>query len=575
MKYIIFYFDITAAKIFVEKADESGNLSMVLSSPYNFAARDEILARVVNVDEADEINSHLDAGYNFHMYQKYTPLKAGAGIIFDDISSVYKASDYGFVKYDRDKSSMVLLSPLRIQKDKLKAFYIIHPTKFKKIPTMQEIEENLNKLKIYSMVDKNTLEHDLGKIDVNIAQVHRVKVAQGKEPRDGYNEYFTPLIDFEKKAGKILEDGSIDFKEVGSIVEIKQRQAILKRIPAVTPEDGFNVYGEKVAGVMKGTEGYTIGENIIPSVDPNIYASSIDGCLELARRTVSVSPISLVKGDVGYESGNIDFHGTVHIQGSVLPGFFVKAKGDIVIGKDITDAIVEADGNITVKLGIEGKGMTKVAAGGNINAKFIINSKVEAMGTIQIDDSIINSTVFSNDKIFVTDKHGKIIGGETTALNLIKAKISGVPNENKTILAVGKNIFIEKALAEIKGKMEPVKAKIDEIKQKLKSGYGEEIFSNPKGLIAILPPIKKKSCLALLSEMSATNKELNILAEEYKAKEGELQFEKEPVIEISSKVYPGTLIKIKNTLRLMEEELHNVKFFEDPETKTIRFTSVV
>ena len=134
----------------------------------------------------------------------------------------------------------------------------------------------------------------------------------------------------------------------------------------------------------------------------------------------------------------------MHIQGSVLPGFFVKAKGDIVVGQDVTDAIVEAGGNITVKLGIEGKGQTKVIAGGNIKAKFIINSKVEAMGTIQIDDSIINSNVFSNDKIFVTDKHGKIIGGETTALYEMQAKISGVPNENKTILAVGKNIFIGK-----------------------------------------------------------------------------------------------------------------------------------
>ena len=123
--------------------------------------------------------------------------------------------------------------------------------------------------------------------------------------------------------------------------------------------------------------------------------------------------------------------------------------------------------------------------------------------------------------------------------------------------------------------MEPIKNKIEEITQKLKTGYGEEVFSNPKGLIAIMPPVKKKSCLALLSELTSQNKELNILNDEYKAKENGLTFDNEPVIEITSKVYPGTLIKIKNNLRLIEEELHNVKFFEDQEQKLIRFTSAV
>jgi uncharacterized protein len=575
MKYIIFYFDITAAKIFIEKTDESGNASMVLSSPNNFMAKNEIAAKIVDVDAVEDLEQHLDEGYKYHIFQKYAPLKAKDGIFFDSLASIYRATDYGFAKYDKEKFTISLINPLRIQKDKMKAYYIIHPTQLKQIPPIQTIEENLSKLKIYSMVDRNLLEQELSKINVTVPQVHRIIVAQGKAPKDGFNEYFTPLIDFEKKAGKILEDGSIDFKEVGSIVEIKQRQAILKKVPGETPQDGYNIYGEKVEGLMKEADGYSAGENIVPSVDPLIYASTIDGCLEVMKKTVSVSPISLIKGDVGYESGNIDFHGTVHIQGSVQPGFIVKAKGDIVVGKDITDAIVEADGNITVKLGIEGKGQTKVTAGGNIKAKFIINSKIEAMGTVQIEDSIINSNIFSNDKVFVTDKHGKIIGGETTALYLIKAKNSGVPNENKTILTVGKNIFIEKALEEIQNRIEPVKKKIEEIKQKLKTSFGEEVFSNPKGLIAILPPVKKKLCLELLSNLSAQNKELNQITEEYKTKESELKFDKEPVIEISNKVFPGTLIKIKKNLKMIDKELSNVKFFEDPETKAIRFTSVV
>ncbi len=575
MKYIIFYFDNSVSGIFVEKSDESGNVSMTLSSPHNFLAKDEIAAKIVEVNQVEDLDSHLDKTYNFHIYQKYVPVKAGEGIAFDALLSTFKATEYGFVKFDKNKNSIVLLSPLRIQKDKMRAFYIIHPTKFKKIPTVQEIEEILLKQKIYTMVDKNALADELGKINTEIGQAHKIKIAQGKEAKDGFDEYFTPLIDFEKKAGKILEDGSIDFKEIGSIVEIKQRQAILKKIPAEKPEDGFDIFGQKTQGIMKMTDGYKAGDNLVPSIDPNIYASTIDGCLEIAQKTVSVSPISVIKGDVSYESGNIDFHGSVNIKGSVLPGFTVKAKGDVVIGQNVSDALIEAGGDVTVKLGIEGKGSTIIKAGGKVKASFIINSKVEAIGEIQVQDSIINSDIFSNDKIFVTDKHGKIVGGETKALYEIHAKISGVPNENKTILTVGKSVVIENELLNIKNKILPVKNKIEEITQKIKSSFGEEIFTNPKGLIAILPPVKKKTCIGLLTELTSFNKEFKTLKEEYSLKENELHFDREPVIEITNMVYPGTMIKIKKSVRTIVEELHNVKFYEDSETKEIRFTAAV
>ena len=40
-------------------------------------------------------------------------------------------------------------------------------------------------------------------------------------------------------------------------------------------------------------------------------------------------------------------------------------------------------------------------------------------------------------------------------------------------------------------------------------------------------------------------------------------------------VYPGTMIGIKKRRKRIEEKLQNVKFFEDPEEKEIRFTSAI
>ena len=318
----------------------------------------------------------------------------------------------------------------------------------------------------------------------------------------------------------MLEDGRIDFKELESIIEVKRGQEILRKHPGMKPEDGLDIYGEKVSAVFETKEGFTPGEHVIESLgDRNIYISEIDGSLNVDGKIISVSDTAIIKGNVDYDSGNIDVNSSVHIKGSVLPGFSVRAKGNIVIDKNADDAFLEADGDIIIKQGIAGKGAMKIVAGGRVRAKYILNSDVEAMKEIEVSDSIINSRVFSNDKVSVTDRHGKIIGGETTARHEVVVNVVGVPNENLTKINVGVSLFIEREINEIKKEIDSLKAAIEEIMRKIKTSFGEGLFEDPKKFLSILPPLKKKNCLLLLMELTERNKEMNaLISEESKPK---------------------------------------------------------
>ena len=55
----MFYFNNKVSGIFEEKTDE-GNKSLVLSSPYNFVAKDEIIARIIDVESEEDIKDHID-----------------------------------------------------------------------------------------------------------------------------------------------------------------------------------------------------------------------------------------------------------------------------------------------------------------------------------------------------------------------------------------------------------------------------------------------------------------------------------------------------------------------------------
>ena len=97
MKLALCYFDTAVSRMFVEKTDEKGEKTVVLSSPHNFVYRDEILAKIINVEDPVDAELQIDKGYSFHVVEKNPNLKAGEGVYYDQFSSTYKASGYGFV----------------------------------------------------------------------------------------------------------------------------------------------------------------------------------------------------------------------------------------------------------------------------------------------------------------------------------------------------------------------------------------------------------------------------------------------------------------------------------------------
>ncbi|MBN1496264.1 MAG: DUF342 domain-containing protein [Spirochaetes bacterium] len=574
MKKIIFYFDPTVKKMLTEKVMENGEKKVVLSSPYNFVYLSEIVARVIDIDSDEQIPTRLDPGYDYYRVLDFKVIKADSGIYYDEQLNAYKAAEYGFVVLDGQR--LKLISALSVSKDKLKAYYSIYPTKLGKVPTYADIEETLHKNAIMARVEQATVEEQLQTIDPANPRFVRILVAQGREPVNGHDEYYLPLINLSKKAGEIKSDGSIDFKEVGSIIEVKKGQDVLRRVPKVKPADGYDIFGDKTFAEMSPVEGYYKGLNIEPGLgDDNIFLSSIDGCIDIDGKKISVIPTAVISGDVNYDTGNIDFDGSVHILGSVVSGFSVKARGDIIIEKNVDDAFIEAGGDITVKMGVVGKENVKLVAGGKVVAKYLLNAKVEAAGDIIVDDSIINCDVFSNSRISVVARQGKIIGGKSTALYEIVVNVSGSINETETQLNVGRNLFIEKELADIHKEISKWRQIVDETMRKLKVNFGDSVFDNPKEFIAKLPNFKKKNCLMLLKELSSGNKELKTHMERSKEVQDKLRLEREPCIIIKNKAYPGTIISIRKSIKRIESMIDNVKYYEDPEEKIIRFSPAV
>ncbi|ADD68977.1 protein of unknown function DUF342 [Denitrovibrio acetiphilus DSM 12809] len=202
--------------------------------------------------------------------------------------------------------------------------------------------------------------------------------------------------------------------------------------------DGIDVFGQTITGNDGEEVDLILGENVYQSGRKII--SKIDGLVEYNKNkgneiSIDVSEVYLIKGDVDYNTGNVDFPGSVIVKGVVKAGFEVRAKNDVVA--ETISGNVYAGGSVVSKQGIIG-GTEKayIECNGPVYAKFMQYAKVVSGGAVSIKKSIVMSEVYSEDVVSVEGSPGSIIGGSIYAVNGISAKVFGSESYVKTELAL-------------------------------------------------------------------------------------------------------------------------------------------
>ena len=50
---------------------------------------------------------------------------------------------------------------------------------------------------------------------------------------------------------------------------------------------------------------------------------------------------------------------------------------------------------------------------------------------------------------------------------------------------------------------------------------------------------------------------------------------REPAVVVRGRIFPGSIVNVKKSVRKIETPLDNVKLYEDPEDKSVRFISAI
>jgi len=329
---------------------------------------------------------------------------------------------------------------VELSKDKMEAYLTIYPPRGGKPATRKDVEEAIKeKNVVYGVADEV--------IDKAVALQHisePLVVARGSQPVHGENARIDFKFNKEGIAGKPTElvDGRVDFYSLNLINNVEPGDILAVKIPATMGTPGYLVTGEEVPPKPGKDVQIGIGKNVELIDNGTTALSTARGHVVYSAGKISVSTVYEVAGDVDFNTGNIEFKGSVIVKGSIREGFKVIADGDVEVLNTIADGVVECSGNLKVRNGIVGK-KSNIKAGGSVFTRFIENSKVESGGDVVVGEAIMHSRVSARRSVTVGGK-GVIVGGLVRAGEEISCRIAGSPLATVTELEAGINPEVRK-----------------------------------------------------------------------------------------------------------------------------------
>jgi len=386
----------------------------------------------------------------------------------------------------------------------------------------------------------------------------KVEVAEGIKAVNGKDAYIQ--YNFETDQTKIrLKEGSngkVNFKELNIIQNVVQNQVLAKKMPPEDGVDGKTVTG-KILPARSGSDiPLPVGTNVHVGDDGDSILSDINGQVIIASGKINVEPVLTIEGDVNLKTGNIIFLGTVVITGNVEDGFSVKAAGNIEIKGTVSKAELDAEGDIIIYQGVNGKGGGKIRAGKSLWSRFIENANIEAGNMVVVSDGIINSSIDAIKSIIVMGKRASIMGGRLRAGEEINAKTLGNSTSGtETILEVGfdphSKIELERLMV-IKTSSEE---ELDNLRLDLQT------LINTKKQRKSLPEDKELYMNELMERRDLLTDDLAKANEDIsKVQEYMNQIQVRGKVSASTKVWPGVKIWIRDVKEDIKQESKGVTF---------------
>lgn len=454
---------------------------------------------------------------------------------------------------------------IEISDDKLKAFLIIEVVEDE---VSEKIDTEDNRNNDESKITREDIEKILSsegitygidwekvdKIVENNILSEKILIAEGKPPIPGEDGYLIYHFEEKKKqAGTMRDDGTMDFHSLDLINNVRVGEQIVTKIDPEPGLNGITVSGKEISPPPLADPKLPRSKNTVKK-DKSLY-SAVDGQIVREYQKIVIKDVYTVNGDVDLETGNIDFVGSVKVNGDVKEGFKIKAEGDIEIAGKAGACELISGGNILIKKGFIGRNKGSARAEGDFFAKFVENASVEAEN-VRVYEAVMHSRIKARDSIEITEGKGLIVGGKITARNQITAKLLGSSLATKTLVEIGMMPELKEKLKETKAQNEKLISDLNKIQKSV------ELLESIKERGIKLPADKRQ----LLEKLETAGNQLT--AEKRENEETlvklneEINVSTKALVQVKKCIFSGVQILTVHDKKTIQNRLTGCKFKE-------------
>ena len=382
--------------------------------------------------------------------------------------------------------------------------------------------------------------------------------AEGDLPISGKDAYVEYQVHIDKSNVTFKEDesGKVDFKNIDLLENVTAGQLLAVKIPPGKGVPGRTVTDQTIPVNKPKDIKISFGRGTMLSDDGTELTAEINGQVVFKRGVISVEPIHMVNGDVGLQSGNIIFLGSVIITGNVQDNFTVKASGNIEVKGTVQKAILEAEGDIIIYQGIIGRGEAHVeSTGGSVFAKFIQNANVFAEKDIFSPEGILHSNTGAGNRIICNGRRARMVGGIVRAENEINAHVIGANVSTRTEVSVGIHPKLLQKIGDLEAHKNEISLELERLNKDIITLSNQKASGKLSG--------ERQQTLTDITErrtqLEEDIKEINSdLEERQNYIEG---LEHKGKVCVENRIYPGVELSICTEKFSIRDEYRHTKFF--------------